>query len=295
MFCFPLLVSAQKTYRFFVKDAETGGNIKGLYCYILKNHNELLYTTGGDKDGGVTFTMPAYDSTATYQVEINNHHSYAQSGVYDISGIKNGEPVIKVKSATEFVPYRCRNSADYHDRPTSIFALTDLPADIQVKIKAHLVNRVGADFYNRLVFNSGEEFNHDKESTFKTDSNYKPRVYSLCFSILDPLTHEAVYSFPIVLGRHGELLVTPDVPDIKHNAAKANILTESQALAIAQKTLPRTTYGDAFYDTAHAAIMWRFEQTEQHTYQGVPVTVLCIDAHTGKISSKIVEMKTVVE
>lgn len=239
-----------------------------------------------DSNGVCRVQLRPYIHSATFQVEVNNQYNAVKPGVYDVTKAVNGQyPVIWLFPGTKAAPNPCGERM-YGYYPKSIFALTDMPAYIQAKFKALLLNRVGPQFYKRLVLNLGQEIDPERHYRITADKRTPP-VYSLCMSVTDALTHQEIYSFRVNLNQQGGLIGTLNIPNIKSQPEKAKILSEKEAALIAQFNGVYDR-GQGQYDSKSGSIVWQFERMDKYIPSGgdTPFTIVRIDAHTGAVLSK---------
>lgn len=280
----------RRTFRFKMLNAQTGQPMASKWCRILKNADEYVDGAHTDAEGIGTFTALNYDSTATYQVEIGNRaNNFVKPGLFDITGIKNSVPVISVSPAKTSAYYTCGEVLYGGYYPLEPYDITDLPKSIQAKTKAVLINRVGYNFYKRLVLNGGQIVDLKKfyERNPKAKENgWIPAVYSLCFMVWDSIANKNLYSFSLKLNQQGKLIGIVALPDIKHSPAKAKIISEEEAKAIAQKENFGNSDARIQYSAIEGAILWNFEHHDPGPADSTTVTNLFINAHSGKIVSK---------
>jgi len=260
------------------------------WCTVLKNADEYVDGVHTDADGTGTFTVINYDSAATYQVEIGNRaNNFVKPGLFDITGVKTSVPVIKVSPAKTSTYYTCGEVlyGGYH--PLEPYDITDLPKSIQVKTKALLIKRVGYSFYKKLVLNGGQIVDlkkfYDRNPKAK-ENGWVPPVYSLCFMVWDGIANKNLYSFSLKLDQQGKLIGVVELPDIKHSPAKAKIISEEEAKAIAQKESFGDTDAQMQYSTTEGSILWKLERMDPGPVDSTTVSTLLINAHSGKLISK---------
>ncbi|WP_162996651.1 PepSY domain-containing protein [Mucilaginibacter celer] len=280
----------RRTFQFKMLNAETGQPMASKWCTVLKNADEYVDGAHTDAEGIGTFTVLNYDSTATYQVEIGNRsNNFVKPGLFDITGIKNSIPVIKVSPSKTSTDFTCGEVlyGGYH--PLEPYSITDLPKSIQAKTKSLLINRVGLTYYKNLVLNGGQILDlkkfYDRNPKAK-ENGWIPPAYSLCFMVWDSVANKNLYSFSLKLNQQGKLIGIVELPDIKHTPAKAKIISQEQAKNIAKKE----NFGDADarmqYSTTEGSILWKLERMDPGPADSTAISTLLINAHSGKIISK---------
>lgn len=154
LFIAPFAAIAQRTFKFSLINAETGKPMAKKWVTILKDKDQWIDFAHSDSLGIVTFSTSNYDSTATYQVEIvNRWQNSVQAGMFDITGIKNSQPVIRLIPAAYSMPYACGTRMYFGYQPKEPYSIKELPLNIQAKVKSYLLARVGKVFYKKLVLN----------------------------------------------------------------------------------------------------------------------------------------------
>jgi|GEM_PF-2835622 len=291
-FILPFAAIAQRTFKFSLISTETGKPLAKKWVTILKNKDQWVNFVRSDSLGIVTFSTNNYDSTATYQVEIvNRWENSVQAGMFDITGIKNSQPVVKLTPVDYSMPYACGTRMYFGYQPKEPYSINELPLSIQLKVKTYLSARVGDDFYKKLVLNGGQVI--DIERLYAVNPSARswksvPPIYSLCFMVWDSLKRSSPYSFVLNLNQKGTLLGIVELPDIKHNASKAKIMTmdEAKKIATANNFYDKYTKVNSCYYRKSDCIVWVFEQLEPG--EGTRnLTKLLINAHTGAIVDKI--------
>jgi hypothetical protein len=293
LFILPFTAIAQRTFKFSLISAETGKPMSKKWLTLLKDKDQYIDDVHSDSLGIVAFSIRNYDSTATYQVEIvNRWGNSVQAGMFDITEIKNSQPVIKLIPTAYSMPFGCGTriySGGY--RPKEPYSIDELPLNIQVNLQSYLLARVGKEFYKKLVLNGGEIV--DLGRLYIVDPSARswesvPPIYSLCFMVWDSLKRSSSYNFILNLDQKGTLLGILELPDIKHNSTKAKILTKDEAtkIAIANNFFDKYTDVYSCYNKKLDSILWVFGQTEPG--EGTRnLTKLLINAHTGAIIDKV--------
>ena len=174
--------------------------------------------------------------------------------------------------------------------PKEPSSMNDLPDTIRTKLESHLIDRLGPAFYSKLVFNKGQIV--DLEELYKINANAKnykwtPYSYYLCFSLPNK---EQFFTAHIVLDKYGNVKEEIDLPDIKNNPYKENILTFELAKSIAKKNkcYNNKTATSLEYDSTTDLLEWHFYFSNGRYYKdGSHSSILfIINAHDGSIISK---------
>jgi len=288
----PVFAVAQETFKFKVVSATTGEPMAKKWFTILKNYDQFVEGQPTDSAGVCTFIIRRYDSTATYQAEIMNWgNNQVESGLYDITAIKTTVPTIKVKPAAYSLPYGCGTVMYSGYRPRVPYSMNDLPQNIREKVDSYLTARVGKAFYKTITLNGGQIINQQRLVAVNDRAklnHYVPPAYSLCFTIMDSITHAGIYNFQLKLDSTGTLIEPVPLPDIKRHAERAKIMPLEQAKFFAAKEGFNKAWTDAKtnYHPKIQSIVWEFEQTEPG--DGLKRSdTLVIDAYNGKIVERL--------
>lgn len=287
LLCLPLLANAQRTLTFTLMNAQTGRPWPRVWYNLRGDVTTNADFGRSDSNGVCRVELRPYVQSATYQVEVNNQYDAVTPGMYDVTKALSGQyPVIWIFPGNKAAPNPCGERLYPGYKPKSIFNLADMPAGVQAKFKAMLLNRVGQQFYNRLVLNLGQEIDIERYMQKSGDLRIPP-AYSLCMSVTDTATHEEIYSFRVNLDQQGNLIGILGIPDIKNHPEKAKILSDKQAAAIAQFNGVYDR-GQGEYDGKLDAIVWQFEKMDKFIPGGgnTPFTIIRINAHNGSIISK---------
>lgn len=297
----PFIACGQRYFNIAIVNEQTGEPIGKLYCKVLKNKDQFVNCGTSDENGFYRFYVRDYDSTATYQVEIlNRWQNYVESGRYDISAMKDTVPIVKVKSTKNVSHYACSSISYSHYTPKEPYSFEELPENIQKKVKHHLGKRVGKRFYKRLKLNGGQILDLERFYELNPEAKtkgYVPYSYSLCFMVTDAKGIGNLYSFNLALDQYGELAKEIDLPDIKSNPKKAQIISLAQATEIAQKAMLIDDYTriTSYFDREQGSIVWEFEQITYAPEEGNTSVKLIIDAHSGEIIGKRTENIIIIE
>lgn len=276
----------------------TNEPIPKVWCTILKNKDVYADFARTNAKGVGSFTLRNYDSTATYQVEIFNRDSnFVQSGMFDITSMKNSQPIVKVMPADDSMPYGCGEVIYIGYHPKEPYSLNELPKFIQKKVKQYFIDRVGIEFYKKLVLNGGQILNLERfyKTTPQARTNgWVPPEYSLCFMVWDKIRHLTYYNFKMELDGKGNLKKPIPLPDIKHEPLKAKIIDLDEAKEIAKQNDFFSQYmeSDSYYYPKAGSIVWEFSQHEPGPGK-VKLFKILIDAHSGRIVDRLTSDITV--
>ncbi|NEM99628.1 PepSY domain-containing protein [Pontibacter burrus] len=288
----PVFSFGQRYFSIAIVNERTGEPVGPLYCTVLKNNDQFVNCGMSKENGLYRFYVKDYDSTATYQVEIlNRWQNYVESGRHDISTMNDTIPIVKVRPATSVTNYTCPTISYSNYTPKEPYSFDELPKNIQKKVKQHLVKRVGKSFYGRLKLNGGQILNLNRFYELNPEAKaegYVPYSYNLCFRVTDSQGEGNLYSFNLALDQSGDLMKEIDLPDIKNNPKKAQIISLAQATEIAQKGILIDSYTrtNSYYDSDAGSIVWEFEQITYEPKVGNKSIKLIVNAHSGEIIGK---------
>ncbi|MCR8561326.1 hypothetical protein KXD93_26975 [Mucilaginibacter sp. BJC16-A38] len=288
-FLLPLFALAQRTFTFTIVNAISGKPMSKKWGTIIKNNEEYIDFTSSDVSGVYTFTDRKYDSTATYQFEIlNSWNNSVQTGRYDITGVKNSPVILKLAATNYPVAYTCGTLMYPRYYAREAFFLDDLPAKIQSKIRTYLTDRVGEDFYKKLILNGGQWVNLKKFYSLnpKIDpKKFRAPNYSLCFMVWDSVKHKTLYNFSLNLDERGSLMGIIELPDIKHHPEKS-IIIDSAASNLVARQYSFTSEGEIMYDPKSGSIIREYKNYKKGEGKYTVVDHLWIDVHTGKVADR---------
>jgi uncharacterized membrane protein YkoI len=293
---FPLTVFGQIQNKIKVVNGATHKPVKEIYCYILKDNDKWIDIGQTNKKGIFTTHLWNLDSTATYQIDISESKfkPFRQS----INPFDNKRLTVTIYPDSALIEKRANltylecssiSFGSYHPKePHSIY---DLPDSIRINLVAHLIDRLGQDFYSKLKISGGQILDLDRLYIVEDNAkNYQwtPYSYYLCFSFQDASKGIGLYTAKIVLDKHGNVIDEIQLPNIKENPEKATIISLEQAkgIALENKFYDDKTEISLSYDKKAGSITWCFKQTTYNSDHTLSGWTWVIDAHNGKIIGK---------
>ena len=293
-------VFGQKKISGNIYDGLTGKPLPGICFYILRDDSKFIDIGETDSTGHFTGMIDKenYKKKSTYQVRIDEDMYNIVTTPVDTK--KNSD--IRIKLSANPYYFSKVNGMIYKDCWTTYFGnyepkeprgMIDLPEDIRKRVEDHLVNRVGPDFYKRLVLSGGQLVDLDrfqKLEKYKRRYHWIPYSYYLCFSFSDTTLGIARYTSQLVLDKKGNVIEEIELPHIATDTAKRIILSIKNAEAIASGLghFNKNTYTNFYYDFSQDCFVWsfteRFRNKEEQTYI---YKELLLAAHNGKILSNI--------
>ena len=170
------------------------------------------------------------------------------------------------------------------DTPNS---LSDLPDTIRIKLVSHLVDRLGQSFYSKVKLSGGQIV--DLERLYLVNENAKnyqwtPYSYYLCFSFEDKEKGVGLYTSQIVLDKNGNVIKDIELPSIRINPKKANIISLYEAADIAKRYDFTNTFDNAslWYNRDTDNLNWCFKKIVNDNGLTFGTETLIINAHTGE-------------
>lgn len=293
---FPLITFGQVEKKIKVINGATNQPLSGYYCYILENNDKWVDIGTTNEEGIFTTHLSDLDSNATYQFDISNRKiiPFRQN----INPFDNKMVTVTIFPDTTFrernpnlVYLECSTKSFGYYHSKSPLSMYDLPDSIRIKLEAHLIDRLGADFYAKIKISGGQIIDLDRLYIVEKDAvNYKwtPYSYYLCFSFQDTTKGIGLYTAKIVLDKYGNVIEEIQLPNIKDNPDKATIISKEQAKIIAteNKFYDENTYISISYDEQAGSITWRFTQKTYEPNHTVWGSTWEIDAHNGKVLGK---------
>ena len=182
-------------------------------------------------------------------------------------------------------------SSDYHldpYQPTTIVSFAQLPRAIREKVLAHLVNRLGTDFFQNLRFDNGQIVDLDKMHRINPDTKqYKWIVptYTLDFTFMDPAHGIAHYWAHIGLSTTGVVVSEINLPHMKKYGTSRVAVSVSDATQMAVKLgfNPAQTEYDLRYAEKVDAVVWRLSQVFFDNGVRIKYHYVEIDIYNGQI------------
>lgn len=294
LLCFSYSSFGQLRIKGKIIDSLTKEPVKGLYFYILKDHDEWVDINKSDSNGNFfgEIEKKKIRKHSTYQVYIENDQynivimevEPGSDSTYIVSLSKNEHYYPKIN---EMIYNECslHGFGDYE--PKEARDLNDLPPKIREALTSHLTKKVGKEFYSKLRFSGGEIVDlqrFQKIERYKKKYQWKPYSYYLCFSFSDTTLGIARYSFPIVLDELGNLVEDFKFPDITKDSSMLNFISMETATQIAKEQgyFDDTTYIDFEYSYADQCFTWLFQRRvySKKTYRR---KTLVLAAHSGEI------------
>lgn len=183
----------------------------------------------------------------------------------------------------------------WHYQPKPVSALAELPPAVAANVQAYLLVRVGATFFNTLVFTSGqlvELTKDDSASLGVKDYQWKLATYYLrfnCQTLKEPdgSYFQAGASFDI----HGSVVDSVNLPAFSKQRSNFALLTASQAVRIG-----RTNWHAAggcgwinrkaillSYSPLNQSLVWWFSKTTAEGPGKKRTRRIIIDATTGAV------------
>ena len=169
--------------------------------------------------------------------------------------------------------------------PRTIERIDELPEQIAFRLKEHLVDRLGADYYSRLKFTCGLIVDFDE--LYRVDpgaknSQWKIFAFKIEYSFSLPEVGIKKYEAEIWLDKDGSVIREIDLPDTRNNPEKFTILPVKQAVRISKQKGMTPQKIELAYRDADNSIVWRMiRQTSHGTRQ------LDISAHNGQVLNDV--------
>jgi len=292
----PAAVFGQLLHTIKVINGATHKPVKDIYCHILKDDDKWVDLEKTNKKGIFVAELREPDSTATYQIDIS------QSGYKPLR--KTICPLTRKKTTVTIFPdstyaekkpnlvyMECSliHFGDYF--PKEPHSMDDLPDSISAKLASHLTDRLGQVFYSKLKICDGQIVDLDRLYIVEDHAkNYQwtPYSYYLCFSFQDTSKGVGLYTAKIVLDKFGNVVEEIQLPNIKNNPEKRDIISleQAKAIATANKFYDDKTEISLSYDREADAITWCFRQITLHPNHMISGWTWVIDAHNGKVIGK---------
>lgn len=179
--------------------------------------------------------------------------------------------------------------AYYPYEPRELRAWTDVTSDVREKVAAHLKQRLGAEFYERLKFVGGEAVNLDElHRALPASRKFRQEVptYLLWFEFERPEVGIRVYTASIALRRDGSVIREIDLPPFAAEPGKLQITPLARVTAgLISKGLidAKAATVSIAYREKQAQVVWHFEQALPGGGPEVNVRNIDVNANTGVV------------
>lgn len=285
---------AQRTKTIRIEDGVSGKAITGKYFRLLQDNDTEEGLFKLNEQGLYKIPLGNYPLQASLQILFicRGYKTIREN----LNLTDSTTQVIKIFPDPDYVPvkaglfYRSTAIREFGEyEPATPNSLADLPDSIRQKLVNHLKDRLGGPFYSRLHLTYGQIVNLDRLYKVSHNAgNYKwtPYSYYLYFGFEDSAKGIGQYNASIVLDKQGQVVDEIELPDIKNNPEKSNIIPLGQIKKIAEKNgfdpKMRIELG---FDRESNSITWNFTKVTNDQRFSFSYSVLCIDAHTGRVIS----------
>ena len=169
-----------------------------------------------------------------------------------------------------------------------IKTLDDLPDEIKAKLEAHLIKRLGQDYFRRLSVSGGQIV--DLEELYRINpraKNYQWKVFSyrIGFRISAPEKGIRQFNGYIELDRNGDLLKDIEFPAVTKAPWKGNFVSFESALKTAEKFGMIAISSQIKYSSRKDVLMFVMQERIPRDTVSGNIRVISINAHTGELIS----------
>ena len=187
-------------------------------------------------------------------------------------------------------------------RPQIITKLSEIPMTLKNQLMAHLIQRLGKDFYSKLKFDWCEKVNlNDLYSVEPIWGHEDIAAYTLIFHVSDKPRGLKSFYCRIGLDENGQVVNEINLPKISEQPQKAELISSRKALEIAQRNgFDRKSSPHFDYKSATDSFVWVFRDgnpdlTKQICRENTsdlsnllaigsgPYGEIQIEAHTGRV------------
>lgn len=291
LFLIPATSFSQIVKKVKLIELATKKPIKEQYVSILKN-NDLWVSIGAtDPKGNCKFEIWNYDSSSSYQVDINAKGYKQLRQSIDLLNKKT----LNITLVPDSIYFPQFPNMIYEDCsgfgfgdyfPYEPSKLDDIPKTIQEKVISHIKAKVGAEFYSKLKFSGGQVVNLDRLYLVypkAKDFKWTPYSYYLCFSFSDFEKGIAKYTAKIVLDSNGNVIEDIQLPNIKAIPNKSNIISIYKATEIAKFYNFQAGIENIklYYDKELDSFVWCFSKIVNDNGLTFGIETIVINAITG--------------
>lgn len=167
-------------------------------------------------------------------------------------------------------------------------SLEEVPSRVRRKLVAHLVKRLGREFYGRLRFAGGQIVDIDAFRRAVPDwREYQWEVfkYRLEFSLAAPDQGLERYTADIALNAAGDVLEEIGLPAVARAPEKGAIFPLAMARRVAEGLGVATACAQTTieYDRTRASLVWVFEEIAADDGAVFRIRYVRVDAHSGAV------------
>jgi hypothetical protein len=295
LFC-PQIIIGQNFKKIKVINGTTLEPIEGLYCYIIKNEDVKVDIEKTNKKGVFKAYLGIREDSTTYQIQISSQRYKPVREYLNTSSRK--KIVISVFPDLQYIendPNHIRNECSTlyftNYQPKAFNDLSDLPDSIRAKLTAHLMERIGEEYYSKLKISGGQIL--DLNRLYAVNENAKnyqwtPYNYYLCFSFQEASKGIGFYTAKIILDKSGNVIEEIELPNIQESPEKAYLISLEEATQIATMNnfYREDTEISLSYHKKADSITWCFTYTDFNSDHTLSGWTLVVDAHNGKIIEK---------
>lgn len=162
-------------------------------------------------------------------------------------------------------------------------SLDDLPLDISLKVKNHLLSRVGEEFYKKIYFKRGQIIDSIPYKKYFEKSEMKTRYhYYLGFAYSNMEKGIGEYCSNIEVDEFGNIIKDIDFPKKNSAINKLVSLQEIRNKAINRKFyVKEKTKIELSYDESKNIFVWKFTNEEYKPNNTFLQKILRYNAHDG--------------
>lgn len=264
--------------------------IRNIFYYLLKDNDKMI-TFGETNNSKINIDeIKDFDSNSTYQILIiKEEYFHLKQNIYPCHQKKNIICLLPdsniIKKNPNLVYMHCPIVSFGNYEAKEALSYYDLPDSIRIKLKNHLISRLGREFYSKINFHKGQIVDLNRLYIVNENAkNYEwtPYSYYLCLSLQDVSKGIGLYIAKIVLDKFGNVIEEVEFPNIQKFPEKENIISLEQAKNIVKDNKFEYDLNDIelIYDKTIDSITWNFGKTDN---KRDVVTYFRIDAHNGKV------------
>tara|TARA_R110002020_G_scaffold456479_1_gene673002 strand:+ start:22884 stop:23705 length:822 start_codon:yes stop_codon:yes gene_type:complete len=257
----------------------------GFYSNVYKNGNSFATCGGTNDEGFLKINVYDLDSTATYQLSVNNIKYEPIWKEIDLT--KNDTLLIPIHEndyyiggSKNFIAQGCSSYSFANYEPKEVRSLTELPENINKKVAEYLLKRVGTQNFSDFTLIGGQLIELDEFKKRYPRENPKTAYY-LCFSYRNLAAGISMYPSKIELGETGEVIKDIGFPKTDE---KVELISLSEIRNIALKDgyfKPDTTQIAMTYFSKSNRLVWKFVNNIFYEDYTSLTENIFYDAHNG--------------
>ena len=166
--------------------------------------------------------------------------------------------------------------------------LDDLPAEIKTRLTAHLIDRLGPDYFDRLRLEGGQIVDFDELYRVHPQARHfrwKVFAYRIGFRISEPEKGIKEFNGYIELNSDGSVLKEIEFPAVARAPWKADFVSLASAIETAGRRGLVVAWAEIRYLPEADILTFDLREDFPRDLVAAKVRVITVNAHTGEVVS----------